>query len=82
MAEKCSLSRVYQVWNDEAGVCIEVGPDSDALGMIEIRPKDIHSEDYFGSFNVRFNRNMARLLGKALIEAVDNNPDEDEEREE
>jgi hypothetical protein len=33
---KVSTDMVLQVWNDDEGVCLEIGPDADGLGL-EIR---------------------------------------------
>lgn len=32
-----SLEIKYEIWDDESGSRIEVGPDRDSLGLIEIR---------------------------------------------
>jgi hypothetical protein len=39
---KLTVETVYQIWNDDDGTRLEVGPDRDGLDMIEIRR---HTED-------------------------------------
>lgn len=34
-----SMETMYEIWNDKSGDCIEIGPDRDGLGLIEIRDK-------------------------------------------
>lgn len=37
MDAKITLETVYQIWNDKTGDRIELGPDRDGLGLMEIR---------------------------------------------
>ena len=39
--------------------------------MIELRPANKSSEEYFGRINLTMSPVFARLLGQALIEAAD-----------
>lgn len=34
---KYSSETLRQVWNDETGEVVEIGPDRDGLGLVEIR---------------------------------------------
>ena len=34
---KYSTEMVMQVWNDDTGERVEIGPDRDSLGLVEIR---------------------------------------------
>lgn len=40
MDSKYSLERLYEIWDDTTGECIQIGPDRDGLGLIELRLKD------------------------------------------
>lgn len=35
-----TMGKMFEIWNDDTGCCIEVVPDRDGLGSIEIRAKD------------------------------------------
>lgn len=62
---KYELEQVYEIW-DERGDCLEVGPDRDGLGLIEIRQR------IGGKIRNRFSleKEQAKLLIKALNRAV------------
>lgn len=38
--EKYTLDVVHQIWNDNTGERLEIGPDRDGLDLIEIRSYD------------------------------------------
>lgn len=63
-----SVETVIEIWNDETGEHIEVGPDRDGLDMIEIRQcsRDGKIESRFGPFTV----DVAEHLAVALRQAV------------
>lgn len=37
---KYSLEQMFEIWNNKSGEHIEIGPDRDGLGFIEIRSYD------------------------------------------
>lgn len=39
-----TLEIVRQIWHDKNGDRVEVGPDSDGLGLVEIRHRDMYSK--------------------------------------
>lgn len=63
-----SIENIARIYNDDSGTYLEVRPDADALGMLEIqyvdpqRPKD-HKEARL---------TMSRVEAKMLIEAIEN----------
>lgn len=67
---KCSTEIVRVVWDDEEGVALQVGPDSDSLGLVELRPKDEKAEEYWGKLRLTLHPKMAAALGQALINAA------------
>lgn len=63
-----SLEKQYQIWNDEDGSCLEVGPDRDGLSLLELRDRDEQ-----GKIVHRFTLNWEQvpLLIKALQDLAD-----------
>jgi len=68
MAYSVELSR--KIYDDDCGACIQVGPDSDGLGCVEIRTPDADSAEHFGDIRFTVSPQLAKLLGKALIDAA------------
>lgn len=69
--EKVSTEVVRRVFDDNEGVFIEVGPDCDGLGCVEVRTTNKECQDYFGEAKLTMSPAIARLLGEALIKAAD-----------
>lgn len=69
MANKYELEQVFQVWDNEAGTCIEIGPSRD-LGdpLLEIRRRDASTEVVE---SVSFDRGEAPYILKALMQLID-----------
>ena len=63
-----SLETSYQIWNDSTGERIEVSPDRDALGLVEIRSI---TDDGKPVANVVLNKEQVRLLIQALSKMLD-----------
>jgi hypothetical protein len=63
---KHSVETICRVYDDNEGVCIEVGPDSDVGGYVEIRTEG-KSAEYFGATRIAFPPAMARMLAKAIL---------------
>lgn len=55
-----SIETIRRVYDDNEGVYIEIGPDGDALGGIEIRTTTEESKQFYGDFRVA-------LFGKELV---------------
>jgi hypothetical protein len=68
MAYSVELGR--KIYDDDCGACIQVGPDRDGLGCVEIRTPDAASAEYFGDIRFIVSPQLAKLLGKALIDAA------------
>lgn len=68
-----SMEVVYQIWNDRDGCRIEVGPDRDCLGLIEIRE---YQKEGTVSRRITMPAGAAVLLADALRNAVENNKKE------
>lgn len=61
---------IRRVYTDEGKACIEVGPDADGLGLVELRTTNEISEEYFGKIRAGMSVEVARSLGSALIAAA------------
>jgi len=62
-----SIETIRRVYNDAEGVYIEIGPDSDALGGIEIRTTNKESKEYYGDIRVAlFGKEFTRKFIDAL----------------
>ena len=59
-----------RIYIDDEGVYINVGPDTDGLGCVEISTKDKKSIEYFGEVRLTFDKQFAKMLGQALIAAA------------
>lgn len=64
MADTFSLETICSVWNDGTGDRIEVGPDRDGIGLIEIRHYESSAKDPDRSFVLTLNE------AKGLVEAL------------
>lgn len=69
MAKTTEILR--RIWDDEEGVCFEVRPDQDGLGVIELHTTDDKSSEYYGQVRFTIDKDMARQIGAALIAAAD-----------
>lgn len=67
MAEKFSTETVRRIFNDEDGVCIEVGPDRDSLDLVEIGIPEGESRKYYGDLRLALHPEQARQLAAALV---------------
>lgn len=56
----------YRVYRDADGDFFEVGPDVDGLNMVRINSNN----DYFGTFDITFESEVALLLADLLIRAA------------
>ena len=68
MPYSMELSR--RVYDDEHGACFEIGPDSDGLDCVQLRTPDATSKEYFGDVRFTVPKEMAILIGQALIDAA------------
>ena len=63
-----STERVNQIWNDDHGERIEVGPDSDSLDLCEVRSV---SDDGVIGARIVMQPEQAVLVAKAILELYD-----------
>jgi hypothetical protein len=66
---KYSIETICRVYDDHAGVYVEVGPDGDIGGLVEIRTEG-KSTEYYGPVRLVMEAEAARALAKALISVV------------
>lgn len=61
---KYSKEKMWEVWNDDDGTHVEIGPDRDCFGFIEIRRKDEKGKivERFA-----FNPEEAKLIAEAIL---------------
>lgn len=59
-----------KIYDDDTGACIQVGPDSDGLGCVEMMTPDLASKEHFGAIRLTVPKAMAALLGRALLDAA------------
>jgi hypothetical protein len=57
---------IRRVFDNAHGVFIEVGPDSEGLGLVEIRTVGKTSQEFFGELRLVLNPEMATELVGAL----------------
>lgn len=63
-----SMETMREVWDDKHGDCVEVGPDRDALGMVEVRCK---TDDGAIGARIVFPAAKARLVAQAIFACAD-----------
>jgi len=68
---KITTEIIRRVWDDEDGVYFEIRPDQDGLGVIELHTPDEKSQKYYGNVRFSMDKETARQVGAALIEAAD-----------
>lgn len=63
---------VRRIYDDDEGVYIEVGPDSDGLGGIEIRTTNTESKEFYGDIRCAIHsKEQAILISKAILAAAE-----------
>jgi len=63
MKRNFSLEKVIKIWDDDHGTHIDVGPDSDGLGLVEIKQFD---EDNKCINRIVMTQEEAILLAEAI----------------
>ena len=63
-----SMETQYEIWDDQSGDHIEVGPDRDGLDLIEIR----YFCDDKCNHRITMDKEQATLVQKALQRAIRN----------
>lgn len=71
MDQKFTVEKLTQIWFDDCGERIEIGPDSDCLGLVEIRHKDKEGKAYPGA-RITLSPQMAKALAQAILECAEN----------
>lgn len=62
----------HRIYGDSEGRYIQVGPDADSLGLVEINTATTKDNaEYWGDCRVTVQPAMARLIGYALLKAAD-----------
>lgn len=56
-----------KVWNDETGERIEVGPDADSVGLVDVVQ---YADDDSSSVRITGTPEMMRLVAKAILNAA------------
>lgn len=69
MERKYETEIVRRIYENQEGVYLEVGPDSDGLDCVELRTVDTKSKEYFGTINILLPKELARHVGQALIDS-------------
>ena len=63
-----TLEKMFEIWDDKTGECLEVGPDRDSLGLLELREKGEGTGKILA--RITLDRERARLLVEALKELL------------
>lgn len=63
---------LVRLWTpNERDTFLDVGRDGDDFGLVELRTGNEKSAQYYGEIRLALNPDMARQLGRALIEVAD-----------
>lgn len=68
--EKFSLEKMYELWNNENGTKIEIGPDREGLCFIELRQRN---EDNDVIDTISLTNEEVPLIIKALTDILNDN---------
>ena len=60
-----TMERLFEIWNDDTGERIDVGPDRDGLELVEIRARE---QDGTIRDRITLTREQAALVAQALLE--------------
>jgi hypothetical protein len=63
-----SVEHVTEVWDDNDGSKIEIGPDRDGLDLVEIREKDSQGKIVN---RLVLKQDQAKLVAQALLEVLE-----------
>lgn len=66
-----SLETLKEIWNENTGSHIEIGPDRDGLEMIEIRMYELNQEK--PNNRMSFTKEETKLLFEAISELLKEN---------
>jgi hypothetical protein len=64
--ERVSLETIRRVYDDDNGCFIEVGPDSDSLGCVEIRTTGEKNKGHWGEIRFAVPKQFALQLAEAI----------------
>lgn len=64
---KITTDTIRKVYIDNEGVYIQVAPDADALGLLELTVPDVRSVEFFGNCNIIMSTDYARQLALAIL---------------
>ena len=70
MEKRFQTDVVRKIWENQEGVYLEVAPDDDGLECVVLRTVDEASKNYYGDINLMIPKELALLLGQALIDAT------------
>lgn len=70
MEHKTTMETIRRLYDDVEGVYVEVGPDSDGLGMVQISTPDKKSKEWFGDIRLVLSPLRARILATMLLDAA------------
>lgn len=65
MAEGYEVEHIHCVYDNIADACVDVGPDSHGIGIVEIRTTG-KSAEHFGSVRLAITPEMALVLASAI----------------
>lgn len=71
-----TVDAVREIWVDgEKGVHLDIGPDREGLGCVELRTPTNgslnRSEEYFGKVAITFEPKLARVIAMAMLKCAD-----------
>lgn len=66
MVERYEVEVMRKVFDNKNGGYISIGPDTDGLGLIEIKPSE-----YFGTGYIVIPKEMLKIFAQALLTASD-----------
>lgn len=63
---RVTLETIRRVYDDDHGACIEVGPDGDSLGYVEIRTTGESNVEFWGELRLTLPKEFALKLAEAI----------------
>lgn len=65
-----SIEIVRRVWDDDEGVCLEIGVAEENSDWIAIAAPSGKSEEYYGALRLLLDKEMARLVADGILAAL------------
>ena len=68
MSDPFIVEKLTKIWANDCGESFEIGPDSDSLGCVEIRHRDVDGKIYA---RITFPPETGKAFAQAIVDCAD-----------